>query len=66
MYCDAYTRCWATTQYACSSEHNNSSCVLCGPRNILLLGNTTILDKRRLCFLWYPTRGYITGVSNKG
>jgi hypothetical protein len=45
--------------YTFQRTHNNRSCVLCDPCYSALLGNTTILDKRRRCFLWGPTRGYI-------
>jgi ferredoxin len=36
--------------YTFQRTHNNRSCVLCGPCYSSLLGNTTILDKRRRCF----------------
>jgi hypothetical protein len=45
---------------------NNRSCVLYEPCHNALFGNTTMLHKRRWCFLWSPTRGYKMNVYSWG
>jgi hypothetical protein len=42
LYCDAYTRCWATTQYTRSREHKTTRAVFCGSCYSSLKGNEPI------------------------